>query len=129
MHRCLLTSSKKQLAKTLSRAIHSTRHLAMPAVKIDGNAIAKSIREQISEKIANTQARNPKFQPSLAIIQVGERPDSTSYVSMKQKAAVDAKIEFKHIKLPEDISEAAVRLIRLDLCNTNVLSCSARSTS
>lgn len=92
----------------------------MPAAKIDGNAIAKSIREQINEKIASTQSRNPKFQPSLAIIQVGERQDSTSYVSMKQKAAADAKIEFKHIKLPEDISEAAVRLSSYELRITDI---------
>lgn len=80
----------------------------MPAKKIDGNAIAKSIREDISAQIAATQANNPKFQPSLAIIQVGERPDSTSYVNMKAKAAADAKINFQHIKLAEDTNEAAV---------------------
>ena len=81
----------------------------MPAQKLDGNAIAKSIREEINSKIAQTQTKNPKFQPSLAIIQVGERADSTSYVTMKQKAAADAKIDFQHIKLPEDTTEAAVR--------------------
>lgn len=82
----------------------------MSAQRIDGNAIAKSIREQLNTKIAQLQSKNPVFQPSLAIIQVGERPDSTSYVTMKQKAAADAKIAFQHIKLPEDITEAAVRL-------------------
>lgn len=84
----------------------------MPAQKIDGNAIAKAIREDIGSQIAAVQAKNPKFQPSLAIIQVGERPDSTSYVTMKAKAAADAKIKFQHIKLPEDIKEAAVSLCR-----------------
>lgn len=90
------------------RSFHLSQVLSMPAQKIDGNAIAKRIREQISEKIQNTQSKNPRFQPSLAIIQIGERQDSTSYVTMKQKAAADANIDFQHIKLPEDISEAAV---------------------
>lgn len=80
----------------------------MPAQKLDGTAIAKKIREKINSQIIETQAKNPKFQPSLTIIQVGTRPDSTSYVGMKQKAAAEAKIAFQHIKLPEDISQAAV---------------------
>lgn len=80
----------------------------MSAQRLDGNAIAKSVREQISLQIKDTQHKNPNFRPSLAIIQVGDRQDSTSYVTMKQKAAVDAKIEFQHHKLPEETSEAAV---------------------
>jgi hypothetical protein len=80
----------------------------MPAQKIDGNQIAKSVRERIHAEIQETKAKNPKFAPSLAIIQVGERSDSTSYVNMKSKAAQEASIAFQHIKLPEDITEAAV---------------------
>lgn len=83
----------------------------MPATKIDGTTIAKQIRKEINAKIIETQQKNPKFQPSLAIIQVGSRADSTSYVTMKQKAASDAKIDFQHVKLPEDISEAAVHSV------------------
>ena len=80
----------------------------MVATKIDGTAIAKDIRQRIHTQIKEFQAVNDKFNPSLAIIQVGERPDSTSYVTMKQKAAQDANIRFQHIKLPETITEAAV---------------------
>jgi methylenetetrahydrofolate dehydrogenase (NADP+)/methenyltetrahydrofolate cyclohydrolase/formyltetrahydrofolate synthetase len=41
----------------------------MTATKIDGTAIAKSIRERIHNEIANTQAVNPRYKPSLKIIQ------------------------------------------------------------
>lgn len=82
----------------------------MPAQKIDGNAIAKSIREDLSSRIAEMQSKNSNFKPSLAIIQVGDRSDSTSYVNMKQKAAAEAKIDFQHIKLPEETTQAAVSL-------------------
>jgi methylenetetrahydrofolate dehydrogenase (NADP+)/methenyltetrahydrofolate cyclohydrolase/formyltetrahydrofolate synthetase len=45
----------------------------MPAQKIDGTAIAKSIRERINKDIAEKQALNPRYKPSLVIVQVGDR--------------------------------------------------------
>lgn len=41
----------------------------MPATKIDGTAIAKSIRERIHKEIEATQKVNPRYKPSLKIIQ------------------------------------------------------------
>jgi methylenetetrahydrofolate dehydrogenase (NADP+)/methenyltetrahydrofolate cyclohydrolase/formyltetrahydrofolate synthetase len=41
----------------------------MVAQKIDGNAIAKSIRENIHAQIDEIQKTNPRFRPSLKIIQ------------------------------------------------------------
>ncbi|KAF8212232.1 C-1-tetrahydrofolate synthase [Mycena galopus ATCC 62051] len=49
---------------------------------IDGTALAKSVRE------------------GLAIVQAGERPDSTTYVRMKAKAAEEVGIKFHHVALP-----------------------------
>ena len=59
----------------------------MTATKIDGTAIAKSIREKIAKDIAEKQAKNSRYKPSLVIIQVGDRSDSSTYVRMKLKAA------------------------------------------
>ena len=42
---------------------------AMTATKIDGTAIAKSIRERLHAEIENTQKTNPRYKPSLKIIQ------------------------------------------------------------
>ncbi|PHH53638.1 C-1-tetrahydrofolate synthase, cytoplasmic [Ceratocystis fimbriata CBS 114723] len=75
------------------------------ATKIDGTAIAKSIRERLVVDILKHQETNPRFLPSLSIIQVGDRSDSTTYVRMKLKAAAEANIKCELIKLPEDVSE------------------------
>ncbi|KAK1089959.1 tetrahydrofolate synthase, partial [Friedmanniomyces endolithicus] len=51
----------------------------MTATKIDGTAIARTIRERISTEIADKQAKNPRYKPGLVIIQVGDRSDSSTY--------------------------------------------------
>jgi hypothetical protein len=50
------------------RTFSSTRG-AMTATKIDGTAIAKAIRERIQKEIQDTQTVNPRYKPSLKIIQ------------------------------------------------------------
>lgn len=41
----------------------------MVAARIDGNAIAKSIRERLHDEIRDTQQSNPRYRPALRIIQ------------------------------------------------------------
>src|ERR1700721_721753 len=76
------------------RSFHTSLK-AMVAQKIDGTAIAKYVpslafsvpridlfrllREDVKNEIIEIQKRNPRFKPGLAIIQVGDRPDSTTY--------------------------------------------------
>ncbi|KAI0372878.1 FTHFS-domain-containing protein [Pilatotrama ljubarskyi] len=81
---------------------------AQGAKIIDGTAVAKSIRDEVASRIKSLQAQYPRFRPSLAIIQAGARPDSSVYVRMKAKAAEEAGIEFKHIKVPEEAEVAEV---------------------
>lgn len=78
----------------------------MAVGKIDGNAIAKAIRERISAGIKKTQETNPRYKPSLTIVQVGDRADSSTYVRRKLKAAEEADIICKHVHLPESITES-----------------------
>lgn len=47
----------------------STSPTTMAAVRLDGTALAKSIREALHSEIAEKQKANPLFQPSLKIIQ------------------------------------------------------------
>lgn len=66
-------------ASILSRNNHSAAAIqeelfgpgedAMTATKIDGTAIAKSIRERLHKEIEATQKSNPRYNPSLKIIQ------------------------------------------------------------
>ncbi|KAF7866900.1 hypothetical protein EAF04_005741 [Stromatinia cepivora] len=86
----------------------SSTPAAMTATKIDGTAIAKKIREKIHAEIDDAQKTNPRFKPSLKIIQVGDRSDSTTYVRMKLKAAQEAAIECELIPFPETATEAEV---------------------
>jgi hypothetical protein len=41
----------------------------MTATKIDGTAIAKNIRERLGEQIKSRQESNPRYRPSLKIVQ------------------------------------------------------------
>lgn len=77
----------------------------MVGTKIDGTAIAKSIRANIHSQIQEIQKTNPRFKPSLKIIQVGDRQDSSTYVRMKLKAAEEASIDCELVHLDESISE------------------------
>ncbi|KAI0054075.1 FTHFS-domain-containing protein [Auriscalpium vulgare] len=67
---------------------------------IDGTAIAKTVRDNIAQKIKLLKSQHPRFQPQLAIVQVGERPDSSVYVRMKTKAAEEVGIKYNHVTLP-----------------------------
>ncbi|KAF7197816.1 C-1-tetrahydrofolate synthase, cytoplasmic [Pseudocercospora fuligena] len=77
----------------------------MTASKIDGTAIAKSLRERISKEVTEKQAKNPRYKPSLVIIQVGDRQDSSTYVRMKLKACEEANIACELVKYDESISQ------------------------
>ncbi|ETN45449.1 uncharacterized protein HMPREF1541_09280 [Cyphellophora europaea CBS 101466] len=77
----------------------------MVGQKIDGTAIAKGIRERLQKEIQETQKANPRYKPCLKIIQVGDRPDSSTYVRMKLKAADEANIDCELLHLPSSISE------------------------
>ncbi|MCJ1265723.1 tetrahydrofolate synthase [Lobaria immixta] len=77
----------------------------MTASKIDGNAIARDIRDKIKANIKKTQETNPRYKPSLTIVQVGARPDSSTYVRMKLKASEEADINCNVVNYPESITE------------------------
>lgn len=71
---------------------------------IDGNAIAKSIIEELTTEVS----RLKNGRPVVAFIRVGEDSASVSYVRKKQKTAEQIGIESRLFLLPEDISKAAL---------------------
>lgn len=87
------------------RRTFSTTPSTMAATKIDGTAIAKKIRERLNTEIAQKQAANPRYKPSLVILQVGDRSDSSTYVKMKLKAAEEANILCRLEHYPTEITE------------------------
>ncbi|KAL2171590.1 hypothetical protein VTG60DRAFT_2423 [Thermothelomyces hinnuleus] len=88
----------------------------MVATKIDGTAIARKVRERLQAQIAEKKAINPRFQPCLKIIQVGDRSDSSTYVRMKLKAAEECGIACELIKFDETATEAELiaRIVALN---------------
>ena len=58
------------VVKTANSARHfSSTRFTMAGQKIDGTAIAKSIREKLGAKIKERQEKNPRYRPSLKIVQ------------------------------------------------------------
>lgn len=77
----------------------------MPAQLIDGKAISAAIRSKTAEEVVTERKANPDFKPQLAVVQVGERPDSLVYVRMKRKAAEETGVIFRHVELAENVSQ------------------------
>jgi methylenetetrahydrofolate dehydrogenase (NADP+) / methenyltetrahydrofolate cyclohydrolase len=86
----------------------------MAAQLIDGNALAKRIRAEVSGRTEALRARG--VQPSLAIILVGEDPASQVYTKHKvndsQQTGLAATLE----RFPADLKEADL-LARIDALN------------
>ena len=76
----------------------------MTAQLIDGKAIAQKVRDEVKEKVTKRLAEG-KSQPGLATVLVGERIDSATYVSMKQKACAELGMTSFHHPLPADVSQ------------------------
>ena len=89
-----------------SKRFFATTSRIMAAERLDGTAIAKSIRKKINAEIKKTQETNPRYKPSLTIVQVGDRSDSSTYVRMKLKAAEEANIICNLAHHPETVTEA-----------------------
>ena len=79
----------------------------MPAKIIDGIAIAKSIRAECRNEIANLKATHG-IKPGLAVILVGSNPASALYVRNKIRACKEVGIESYLFQYPETIAMEAV---------------------
>ncbi len=75
----------------------------MAAQIISGTEIAKSIRDQLKDRVAEMAPTG--VTPGLATVLVGANPASQFYVGMKNKAAKEAGIHSRQIDLPETVSQ------------------------
>ncbi|XP_078440823.1 amino acid dehydrogenase family protein [Wolffia australiana] len=74
---------------------------------IDGKAIAQTIRDELAAEVRSLAESCGKA-PGLAVVIVGNRKDSQTYVAMKRKACAEVGIRSFNVDLPEDVSEAGV---------------------
>ena len=88
----------------------------MPAELIDGRAIAKKVRADVTERAKKLVAQG--IRPGLAVVMVGDDPASAVYTSAKAKAAEEAGMYSVNLRLPADTTEADL-LGRVDELNAD----------
>jgi methylenetetrahydrofolate dehydrogenase (NADP+) / methenyltetrahydrofolate cyclohydrolase len=69
---------------------------------LDGKLVSKDIYTKLEKKILYLKSKN--VIPCLSVIIVGDRPDSKTYVKMKEKKCQDLRIKSKIVKLNENIT-------------------------
>jgi methylenetetrahydrofolate dehydrogenase (NADP+) / methenyltetrahydrofolate cyclohydrolase len=79
----------------------------MTAKIIDGNAVAKKIREECRERVQRIVAQGGT-PPGLAVIVVGSDPASKLYVKNKIRACADVGIRSFRYDYPADVNQDAV---------------------
>ena len=71
----------------------------MTATLLDGKALGAKVREEVAASVAELG------HVGLATVLVGDDPASHIYIDLKQKAAQQAGMEARDLKLPTDLSE------------------------
>jgi 5,10-methylene-tetrahydrofolate dehydrogenase/methenyl tetrahydrofolate cyclohydrolase len=84
-----------------------TKGVLMTAQIIDGKAIAAQVRQSVAEAVTARKAAG-KSQPGLATVLVGNRTDSLSYVTSKQKACQELGMNSFHHHLTETAAQEEV---------------------
>ncbi|MCB9919304.1 MAG: bifunctional methylenetetrahydrofolate dehydrogenase/methenyltetrahydrofolate cyclohydrolase FolD [Planctomycetes bacterium] len=85
----------------------------MTATIIDGKAVARAIHEEVRREAEELRARGTT--PGLAVVLVGADPASVSYVTAKQKACEEDRIESFGHTLPADTSQEALLSLLAEL--------------
>ncbi|XP_074029987.1 pug C-1-tetrahydrofolate synthase, cytoplasmic isoform X3 [Leptinotarsa decemlineata] len=107
-NKCLCTTVQKHKTVKHSVILGSIFKMSRSSASVkilSGTQVAKEITEQLKSSVAAIKQKLPKFQPGLAIVQVGEREDSNVYIRMKIQAALNIGIKTEHVKLPRSTTE------------------------
>ncbi|MCG0274617.1 MAG: bifunctional 5,10-methylene-tetrahydrofolate dehydrogenase/5,10-methylene-tetrahydrofolate cyclohydrolase [Thermosediminibacteraceae bacterium] len=70
---------------------------------LSGKEVAQALGEKLKGEVEQLKSRG--ITPGLAIVTVGERPDSMSYIKSAQKKCGELGIDYRLVQLPGDISE------------------------
>ena len=89
----------------------------MTARIIDGKAVARKLRAEYAERIADLKSRHGVV-PGIAVILVGDNPASQVYVRNKISACKDTGIHSELYQLPADTPES-VLMARIDALNAD----------
>lgn len=100
----------RALSRGDAESAEPPRKMAKPAAsavetqKIDGKAIAEQVRKEVKD-MAESLKKEHGICPGLAVILVGTRKDSQSYVRNKKKAAAEVNFHTVDVDLPETVSQ------------------------
>lgn len=75
----------------------------MTAQLIDGNALSRQLRTEVSERVSALKAKG--LTPGLAVILVGENPASQVYVRNKGEQTLAAGMHSETVRLPAEVSQ------------------------
>ncbi len=75
----------------------------MTARILDGRALAAALRADVAARAASLA-----YRPKLAVVLVGDNPASAVYVSAKDRAAREARLDAQTIRLPAETTQAAL---------------------
>lgn len=75
----------------------------MTGIKIDGKAIAQSVKDRVKQAVMELKSQN--INPCLATVLIGDNPASATYVKNKHKACQEVGILTKDHKLDSTISQ------------------------
>ena len=92
----------------------------MAAQIIDGNAIAKSIRAELTKVVDEWQALGHR-QPGLAVILVGNDPASEVYVKGKRRDCEQVGVHSTALHLPENTRNRPLRIISTNSTRMSLL--------
>jgi methylenetetrahydrofolate dehydrogenase (NADP+)/methenyltetrahydrofolate cyclohydrolase len=81
--------------------------IAVSTLIIDGKAISKELESRLTEDV-KTLASKLGRAPSLALIEVGDNPESKSYLKIKRSRAVKLGLGVKEIALSADVDEDTI---------------------
>nr|XP_023893784.1 bifunctional protein FolD 4, chloroplastic-like [Quercus suber]POE59404.1 bifunctional protein fold 4, chloroplastic [Quercus suber] len=106
-HLTSLTALTTHCSPSPSPLVSASVATETSAIVIDGKAIAKQIRDEITEEVSKMK-NAIGVTPGLAVILVGDRKDSATYVRNKKKACESVGINSFEVRLPEDCTEQEV---------------------
>ena len=100
----MFTRTLKSMTRLSSRQL--TQQYRMKATKIDGKAIGQAVRDEIKVEVEEMiREKGDVAKPGLAVVMVGARADSATYVNMKEKASEDLGFHSVKKLLNMDTSE------------------------
>lgn len=98
--------SRKVWARRTRNQLSATMNVAeaVDTKRIDGRQLALTVRKEVAKETAKLTEKYGK-KPGLAVVIVGERKDSLTYVRSKRKACEEVGFESFGFELPESVKQ------------------------